>query len=100
MTATYAGHRFSSHLAAQWAVFFDALNIAWRYAPPSLTLPSGTPYAADFHLPDLDLWVVVEDDEDEFVRNGQIHAEAAYHLRTGLLILGPIPQPTYRVPQH
>jgi len=27
----YAGHRFRSRLEARYAVFFDALNIAWEY---------------------------------------------------------------------
>jgi hypothetical protein len=45
----YAGCRFRSRLEARWAVFFDALDIAWEYEPEGFELPSGR-YLPDFRL--------------------------------------------------
>lgn len=44
----YRGCRFRSRLEARWAVFFDALGLAWEYEPQGYLLPNGTPYLPDF----------------------------------------------------
>lgn len=44
---SYKGYRFRSRLEARWAVFFDALGIAWEYEPEGFELPSGR-YLPDF----------------------------------------------------
>lgn len=73
----YAGCRFRSRLEARWAVFFDALGIAWEYEPQGfqcsyrLSLEEGTfPYLPDFWLPDLGLWAEVKGtlDDSELLR--------------------------------
>lgn len=51
---TYKGYKFRSRLEARWAVFFDALRLAWEYEPEGYELPSGTYYLPDF-------WVVIND---------------------------------------
>jgi hypothetical protein len=63
----YAGHRFRSRLEARWAVFFDALGIAWEYEPQGymITSPDGQQtraYLPDFRLPGLDVWAEVKGD--------------------------------------
>jgi len=46
----YKGYRFRSRLEARWAVFFDALGIAYRYEPEGFDL-NGLFYLPDFYLP-------------------------------------------------
>lgn len=55
----YKGYRFRSRLEARWAVFFDSLNLTWRYEPQGFVL-GGKAYLPDFWLPDLKLWVEVK----------------------------------------
>jgi len=43
----YRGIRFRSRLEARWAVWFDALGIAWTYEPVS---DAGVAYQPDFRL--------------------------------------------------
>lgn len=47
----YKGHLFRSRLEARWAVFFDALGIAWEYEPEGYLLSDGSRYLPDFLLP-------------------------------------------------
>jgi hypothetical protein len=46
----YGGVRFKSALEARWAMYFDEINVAWRYEDEGYALPSG-PYLPDFWLP-------------------------------------------------
>ena len=46
----YKGYNFRSRLEARWAVFFDALGIAWEYEPEGFELPDGTRYLPDFKV--------------------------------------------------
>jgi hypothetical protein len=46
----YAGCRFRSRLEARWAVFFDALGIAWEYEREGFDLGDGLYYLPDFWL--------------------------------------------------
>lgn len=45
----YKGYRFRSRLEARWAVFFDALGLAWEYEPEGFELKSGK-YLPDFKV--------------------------------------------------
>lgn len=45
----YKGHRFRSRLEARWAVFFDALGLAWNYEPEGYE-KDGERYLPDFRL--------------------------------------------------
>jgi hypothetical protein len=47
----YKGCRFRSRLEARWAVFFDALGVAWEYEPEGFELDGGARYLPDFWLP-------------------------------------------------
>lgn len=55
----YAGCRFRSRLEARWAIFFDALNLAWEYEREGFDLAVGR-YLPDFWLPTLDAWYEVK----------------------------------------
>lgn len=46
---SYKGYRFRSRLEARWAVFFDALGIAWEYEPEGFEF-EGERYLPDFRL--------------------------------------------------
>jgi hypothetical protein len=48
----YKGYRFRSRLEARWAVFFDALNIKWKYEYEGYILEDGTKYLPDFLIND------------------------------------------------
>jgi hypothetical protein len=49
----YKSYRFRSRLEARWAVFFDALGIAWEYEKEGYKLPNGECYLPDFWLPEM-----------------------------------------------
>lgn len=55
----YADCRFRSRTEARWAVFFDALGIAWEYEKEGFDLPSGK-YLPDFWLPKERVWAEVK----------------------------------------
>jgi len=55
----YAGCRFRSRLEARWAVFFNALEIAWEYEPQGYVTPEGM-YLPDFFLPDFEKFAEVK----------------------------------------
>lgn len=69
----YAGCRFRSRLEARWAVFFDALNVEWRYEPEGFMV-AGKPYLPDFWLPQLHIWVEVKGVLDEAGGNRLLQA--------------------------
>lgn len=46
----YGGVKFKSALEARWAMYFDEINVAWRYEDEGYELPSGR-YLPDFWLP-------------------------------------------------
>jgi hypothetical protein len=47
----YKGYRFRSRLEARWAVFFDALEMEWKYEPEGYVTAVGG-YLPDFYLPE------------------------------------------------
>lgn len=55
----YHGYRFRSRLEARWAVFFDALGIAWTYEPEGYDL-NGKWYLPDFWLPEFPLFIEIK----------------------------------------
>lgn len=48
----YKGYRFRSRLEARWAVFFDALGLAWEYETEGFDLGFGDRYLPDFKIYD------------------------------------------------
>lgn len=56
----YKGYHFRSRLEARWAVWFDAMEIAFRYEPEGFGLGDAGNYLPDFWLPDLSLWAEIK----------------------------------------
>lgn len=56
----YNGILFRSKLEAQWAKFFDSLNIPWIYEPEGFVFSDNTMYMPDFYLPDSEQWFEVK----------------------------------------
>jgi hypothetical protein len=71
----YKGYRFRSRLEARWAVFFDALKLAWDYEPEGYELPTKKwmtddpkdpgievvhRYLPDFYIRDCEMFVEIK----------------------------------------
>jgi hypothetical protein len=56
----WKGYRFRSRLEARWAVFFNDLNVKWRYEPQGYEFDDGTKYLPDFFLPEREVWIEVK----------------------------------------
>jgi hypothetical protein len=78
----YAGCHFRSRLEARWAVFFDALGVAWEYEPQGFEVgplwchtPDAGPlarrrmYLPDFYLTNQALWVEVKGNDAQLDRS-------------------------------
>jgi len=65
----YRGVKFRSRLEARWAVFFDTMEIDWRYEHEGHA--GGRWYLCDFYLPQFDLWLEIKPShpsEDEIAK--------------------------------
>lgn len=73
----YRGHLFRSRLEARWAVFFDALGIAWEWEPEGYELSDGARYLPDFWLPTFDggMYAEVKPTSDQFGKAIQFSRE-------------------------
>ncbi len=60
LNTRYKGYNFRSRLEARWAVFFEELDLLWKYEPNGFKLPSGRSYLPDFHLVKEDIWLEVK----------------------------------------
>lgn len=56
----YKGYRFRSRLEARWAVFFDALGVAWDFEPQGFDLGEEGLYLPDFWLSTVSMWAEVK----------------------------------------
>ena len=56
----YDGYRFRSRLEAQWAVFFNAINIEYVYEKEGYNLGKVGWYLPDFWLPQVEMWAEVK----------------------------------------
>lgn len=56
---TYKGFRFRSRTEARWAVFLNALEIAWSYEVEGFDL-DGTRYLPDFWVPAWSAWLEIK----------------------------------------
>jgi hypothetical protein len=56
----YNGYHFRSRLEARWAVFFDALGIAYEYEKEGYDLGDVGRYLPDFWLPQQQVWVEIK----------------------------------------
>lgn len=102
----YAGCRFRSRLEARWAVFFDTLGIEWHYEPQGFETDAGR-YLPDFYLPAMvgpsglwppGIWVEVKGSDGQVTEADRRRMGALITpdgpMAYGLLLLGPIPDPT------
>jgi hypothetical protein len=55
----YHGYRMRSRLEARWAIFFDAVGIAWDYELDGYPIPAGN-YLPDFWLSTVSMWAEVK----------------------------------------
>lgn len=56
----YKGYRFRSRLEARWAVFFDALGLAWDYEIEGFDLGDAGLYLPDFWLREHNVWIEIK----------------------------------------
>lgn len=105
---TYKGHRFRSRLEARWAVFFDAMGIAWQYEAQGyelddrlqvLGITDAIYYLPDFWLPEFNLYAEVKGSLTDHELARTLTLTAALSAPAGgcgsghdSLILGPIPE--------
>lgn len=101
----YKGYRFRSRLEARWAVFFDAINIEWKYETEGYEIGEHR-YLPDFWLPTASAWVEVNGDKDglrkDIARMRAILGPSSplpnfADGRTGLILLGDVPEVAYGV---
>lgn len=60
ISTVYRGYRFRSRTEARWAVFFNAVGLAFEYEKEGFDLGDGIKYLPDFWLPELKLWVEIK----------------------------------------
>jgi hypothetical protein len=90
----YKGYRFRSRLEARWAVFFDALDVAWEYEKEGYDLGAVGWYLPDFWLPDLGMWAEVKAAPFDATEEAKARALAE---GTGAQVLMLVGTPTYTV---
>lgn len=89
----YAGCHFRSRLEARWAVFFDALDIAWEYEPEGFEM-GDVKYLPDFWLPESQVWVEIkghQPNESDVKKLLHLAAEVCVNGHR-VRLLGPLPQ--------
>jgi hypothetical protein len=84
----YAGRHFRSRLEARWAVFYDALHIAWRYEPEGFRLADDLLYLPDFYLPHLDCYVEIKPVEPTDIEDRKASLLAVATRRRVFLFVG------------
>ena len=77
---TYKGVRFRSRLEARWAVFFDALEVSWKYEPEGYSDGTLT-YLPDFWLPgEESFWEIKPKDHGQNEAEHKLAMDKAYML--------------------
>lgn len=102
----YKNYHFRSRLEARWAVFFDALGIAWKYEDEGYKdTDSNLYYLPDFYLPNMKTFVEVKGNPKEIKEKVDFYSEILDYggilpggcenlgTTSGLLFLGNIPDP-------
>lgn len=85
----YGGVKFKSALEARWAMYFDEINVAWRYEDEGYALPSGR-YLPDFWLPVAGMHAEVKSDRGFSLTELQKCADLAGATQNPVLLLdGP-----------
>lgn len=117
----YRGYRFRSRLEARWAVFFDSVEIPWRYEEEGFVGPHGDRYLPDFRIYRMDglaqtptdIFVEVKGDPHGLRNNWTKHVDlhdfggclpgfcgSLWSDSAGLMLLGDIPEPDGTVWGH
>jgi hypothetical protein len=87
----YAGYRFRSRLEARWAVFFDALNLEWKYEPEGFDL-NGLPYLPDFFIKSWNCYAEIKPDvSDEVNRADEICQRFTTNTRKSITLFVGLP---------
>ncbi len=110
----YKGYDFRSKLEAQWAIFFDACEIAWEYELEGYELGNGMRYQPDFLLHDVrvchqiervlpDLWVEIkgvlrDGDAEKIISFSGINDPDAsgYGVPRPIVVFGSIPSEPWK----
>lgn len=98
----YAGILFRSRLEARWAVFFDALGIAWEYEPETF-VRDGHHYTPDFAIPANRDFMAGERVYVEVKPTEEAITEAMPKMKATslpLVIVGPVPPSGQGHPLH
>lgn len=88
----YNGYMFRSRLEARWAVFFDTLNIEYKYETEGWEMDGGR-YLPDFWLPDLKQWAEIKAETPTDLEREKMGALVIGSGYEGMIICGD-PWPT------
>jgi hypothetical protein len=89
----YRGYRFRSRLEARWAVFFDALGVAWEYEKEGYDLGDAGWYLPDFWLPDQKCWIEIKPDCPSAAEQRKCHLLVRATRQPVYLFYGNVPYP-------
>ena len=84
----YKGYRFRSRLEARWAVFFDFLDIEWKYEAEGYNLGKYGLYLPDFELPQFDTIAEVKPKEPTFQEEDKLEICATELNKIPLFLIG------------
>lgn len=105
----YKGYRFRSRLEARWAVFFETLGYDWKYEAQGFQ-HHGEKYLPDFEIKsnNLTFYIEVKGSNEQLQKDAPRYStaldwggclpdfeESSDHQRTGLVLLGDIPEPKF-----
>ena len=83
----YNDYKFRSRLEARWAVFFDSLDIEYRYEPEGFDL-DGTWYLPDFWLPEQEYWIEIKAEKPSHEEKEKASKLAYYSKKPVFIIYG------------
>jgi hypothetical protein len=89
---------YRSQTEARWAVFFDALEVHFRYEPELIRLSSGANYLPDFFIQDFDAYFEVKPSSDQVVTEEATKARCLAHDRPGQRVWLAIGAPAPKTP--
>lgn len=93
----YNGYRFRSRLEARWAVFFDSLNLPYRYEPEGFT-DGKVMYLPDFYLPTMHRYIEIKataPTTDDWLKMHAVAADLSVTLLVGDPWVDPDKGPEY-----
>jgi len=93
----YNGYKFRSRLEARWAVFFDELEIKYKYEVEGFDLGDAGWYLPDFWLPEIEAWIEVKPIPNHIGNTDEDNKARALRDETGfpVLICGGAPKESW-----